>query len=151
MDIRVARAEREDALIVAALQLQADREHGGANRPGFLDEYADAWLTQFERLPTWLAREADGTAVGVVVARFDRKLPSLCRPTTAVMHIASVFVRPQERGNGVAERMLRDALDWGHQQGVQRYTLNSEPKARTLYERLGFGAPDDRWMERSGD
>lgn len=148
MNIRVVRAHRDDALVLAGLQLQADIESGGTRRSGFLDEYADAWLAQYDRLPTWLALHPDGDPAGMVVTRFDRKLPSLCRPTTAVIHVASVFVRPQDRSHGIAEGMLREVLDWGRKEGVQRYTLNAEPKARTLYERLGFGAPNERWMER---
>ncbi|WP_350227114.1 hypothetical protein [Barrientosiimonas endolithica] len=43
--------------------------------------------------------------------------------------------------------MLRDAVEWGVAQGVERFQLNAEPKARTLYERVGFTAPGERLME----
>lgn len=145
--IQVRQAERDDALGVAALVLAMDREDGADARPGFLTEYADAWLLDVDRRPTWLAEESDGNPVGLVQTAMVRKLPSLRRPTTAWMHVALVFVRPTHRGRGIAERMLRDAVEWGVAQGVERFQLNAEPKARTLYERVGFTAPGERLME----
>nr|WP_289232862.1 hypothetical protein [Barrientosiimonas endolithica] len=96
--IQVRQAERDDALGVAALVLAMDREDGADARPGFLTEYADAWLLDVDRRPTWLAEESDGNPVGLVQTAMVRKLPSLRRPTTAWMHVALVFVRPTHRG-----------------------------------------------------
>lgn len=141
-------AAREDALIVAALVLQADLDAGAARRPGFLDTYAEAWLADVEHRPTWLACVEDGTVVGVVQATLVRKLPSLRRATTGVVHVSQVFVHPDHRGRGIAEGLLRAMLAWGGEQGVERYTLNAVPEARTLYARVGFGPPAERFMER---
>lgn len=151
MAVDVQRATREDAFAVAALQLQSDIEFGGTPRPGFIGEYADAWLAAYDQYPTWLAKRADGDPVGLVVARVDQKLPSLCRPRSRVMHIANVFVRQGSRGDGLAERILREVLAWGDANGVARYSLNAEPKARGLYERVGFGSANERWMELRRD
>lgn len=148
VDIRVRMAERQDALIVAALVLQADLECGGSNRPGFLREYGDAWLADFARRPTWLAVLADHTAIGLVQTSQIDKMPSLCRPTTRWLHVSRVFVRQQSRGAGVAEQLLRAMVAWGGTHQVERYQLNSVPEARTLYERVGFAAPSDRLLER---
>lgn len=148
MSERIVRAERDHALILGALTLQADLEYGGSNRPGFIAEYADAWLADFDRTPTWLAFGPDGSAIGFVVTSRVRKLPSLCRPTTSWVHVKNVFVVPSARGQKVAERMLLEMIAWGERNAVERYQLNAEPKARSLYERLGFGAPDERWMVR---
>src|SRR5699024_445114 len=120
---------------------------GERPREGFVDEYADAWLADFEHRPTWLACLPDHTVIGIVQAGLFRKMPSLRRPTTAWIHVSLVYVRPADRGQGVAERMLARMIDWGNGQGVERYQLNAVPEARTLYERLGFTAPTDRLME----
>ncbi len=146
-DIRIRRADRDDAFIVAALVLQMDRGAGERPREGFVNEYADAWLSDFDHRPTWLACLQDGTAVGLVQAGLVRKLPSLRRPTTAWMHVSLVYVRPSERGHGLAERMLQRMISWGSVHGVERYQLNAVPEARSLYERLGFRAPSGRLME----
>ncbi len=146
-DIRIRMADRDDAFIVAALVLQMDRAAGERPREGFVDEYADAWLADFDHRPTWLACLPDGTAVGLVQAGLVRKLPSLRRPTTSWMHVSLVYVRPSERRRGLAERMLQRMIAWGAAHGVERYQLNSVPEARSLYERLGFRTPSGRFME----
>lgn len=146
MSVRIVRAEREHAFVLAALTVQADREDGGSPREGFLREFADAWLADYERMPAWIALETDGSALGMVITSKVDKLPSLCRETTCWIHVKNVFVVPDRRGEGIAERMLRAMTVWGEHEKVERYQLNAEPKARGLYERLGFGAPPDRLM-----
>ncbi|WP_460467756.1 GNAT family N-acetyltransferase [Calidifontibacter terrae] len=148
MTVRIVQAERDHALILGALTLQADVEYAGTNRAGFIPEFADAWLADFDHLPTWLAFAPDGSAVGFVVTSWIRKLPSLCRPTTGWLHVKNVFVVPAARGQKVAERMLTDMIAWGDVHAIERYQLNAEPKARSLYERLGFEAPNERLMVR---
>ncbi|MDE9364434.1 GNAT family N-acetyltransferase [Luteipulveratus sp. YIM 133132] len=145
--IRIEQARPDEAIALAALVLRADREDGTEGRAGFLDEYADAWLADRAHRPTWIATRPDGAPVGLVSTVVVRKLPSLRRPTTAWMHISLVYVVPEERGHGLAERMLRQVLEWGSEQGVERVDLGAVPEARTLYERVGFGAPDPRMME----
>ena len=44
MTTRIRPIERDDALSLAALRLQQDREVGRATRPGFLTDYADAFV-----------------------------------------------------------------------------------------------------------
>ncbi len=148
MTERIVFAEREHAFILGALTLQADLAEGCSPREGFITEYADAWLAHYEDMPTWLAFGADGSAIGLVQTSWVRKLPSLRREATSWVHVKNVFVVPAARGNKVAERMLTEMIAWGEKNGVQRYQLNAEPKARSLYERLGFGAPHERLMER---
>ena len=66
-----------------------------------------------------------------------RKLPSLRREASSWIHVKNVFVVESARGNKVAERMLTEMIAWGDANNVSRYQLNAEPKARSLYERLG--------------
>ena len=55
------------------------------------------------------------------------------------------------RGNKVAERMLTEMIAWGDANNVSRYQLNAEPKARSLYERLGFTRlPERDWSPVPG-
>lgn len=150
MTVRIERAQREHALILGALTLQADLEYGGTKRDGFLSEYADAWLAEFDQMPTWIAFSGDGSAIGFVQTSHVRKLPSLCRPTTGWLHVKNVFVTKTARGNGIAERLLRTMIAWGEKHDIERYQLNAEPKARSLYERMGFEAPGERLMVRQG-
>lgn len=144
----IRQATRDDALILGALTLQEGVAAGGATRPGFVIEFADAWLAQCEQMPTWIAFGDDGSAIGFVQTSLVRKLPSLRREASSWIHVKNVFVVEPARGNKVAERMLTEMIAWGDANNVSRYQLNAEPKARSLYERLGFGAPNGRLMER---
>ncbi|AKU16878.1 GNAT family N-acetyltransferase [Luteipulveratus mongoliensis] len=144
---RIALAQADDALVLAALVLRADREDGTPGRAGFLDEYADAWLAVRDRRPTWLATQPDGAPVGLVSTAVVQKLPGLRRPVSSWMHVSLVYVVPEHRGRGLAERMLREVLTWCTEHDVKRLQLNAVDEARTLYERVGFTAPKDSLME----
>ena len=146
--IRITRASRDEALIVAALALQMDLEDDAATpRAGFLTEYADAWLADCARRPTWLALGPEGEAAGLVQTVLITKLPSLRRPVVSWLHVGQVFVVPAYRGQGLAGRMLTVLQDWARAHQVDRIQLNARPAARSVYERAGFVPASDRLME----
>lgn len=147
---RVRLAEPRDAFAVAALTLQDDRECGAAVTPGFLDTFADAWLADRARV-TFVAEAADGRPLGVVTAAVVTKLPSLRRPVSRWLHVSLLFVTADARGDGLGARLLDALREWGSQNDVVRIQLNAVPRARSLYERAGFGAPSDGLMEWRAD
>jgi ribosomal protein S18 acetylase RimI-like enzyme len=56
------------------------------------------------------------------------------------LHISAVYVVPTGRRQGLAQRLLEAALDWGRHAGcveADLHVLVHNP-ARALYERLGF-------------
>ncbi|WP_377642363.1 GNAT family N-acetyltransferase [Oryzobacter terrae] len=144
--VRVREAVPSDAFSVGALHIQDERERGGTVPAGFLDAFADAWLRDRARR-TWLAEDVRGRPLGVVHGTRVQKLPSTHRPADAWFHVSLLYVAEDVRGHGVGERLLRALLDWAPTDGVTRVQLNAVPEARTLYERMGFGAPSDRLME----
>ncbi|PWJ24961.1 acetyltransferase (GNAT) family protein [Branchiibius hedensis] len=147
-DVRIIPATRDEGLIVAALALQMDLEDDAATpRPGFITEYADAWLADYARRPTWLAFGPEGEAVGLVQAALITKLPSLRRPVVSWLHVGQVFVVRAHRGHGLAGRMLTDVQDWARRHQVDRIQLNARQQARSVYERAGFTPAADRLME----
>lgn len=55
--------------------------------------------------------------------------------------ITNVAVEEKGRGQGIAERMLRELLRRGKEKGISRYVLEvrfGNAAARRLYEKLGF-------------
>lgn len=148
MSETITRASRDDAFALAALRLQMDLEAGESNRPGFLTEYADYFLAHFDALPTWIATSPDGSPLGMVQTAFIPRAPALRRPAEPMLYVAVVFVVASARGEGLAERMLRVVDAWADDKHVSRMMLNTRPKARSLYERVGFGAPEERHMHR---
>ena len=82
------RAVAGDALVVAALRLQAARATGAAPEPGFLDRFAAAWDPELH--PTWVA-ERDGSHAGVLVAQVSTDLPWPGRATARWLHVTTLY------------------------------------------------------------
>jgi GNAT superfamily N-acetyltransferase len=64
----------------------------------------------------------------------------------AFAYLADVYVLEEYRGRGLGEELVREAVENGPHAGVKwlLHTLD----AHGLYRKFGFGAPDDRYMER---
>lgn len=137
-----------DALAVAALTMQDDRECGATIEPGFLDRYAEAWLAEEARV-TFVAEAADGRPLGMVTAAVVTKLPSSRRPVSRWLHVSLLFVTPDARGAGIGASLLEALRVWASQHDVTRMQLNAAPEARSLYERAGFASATPELMEWS--
>lgn len=71
-EVRVRRAGMQDALVVAALRLQAAIALGAGPEPGFLDRFVQTWDP--EGYPTWIA-EQDATHAGILITQVVDELP----------------------------------------------------------------------------
>lgn len=150
MSMTIVRAGCDDAATCADLRRQMDLESGEDARPGFEKEYVTYFRAHLEDLPTWIARTNDGTPAGFVQTSVVHRPPSLTRDARPHLYVGVVFVVPQERGSGLAARMLGVVDEWADTQGVDRMMLNARPRARTLYERIGFEPPAEKHMHRDG-
>lgn len=139
-----------DALAIAALTMQDDRECGAVIEEGFLDRHASAWLADAARV-TFLAEAADGRPLGMVTAAVLTKLPSSRRPRGRWLHVSLLFVTPDARGAGIGASLLEALRLWASEHDVTRMQLNAAPEARSLYERAGFGPPSGSLMEWRAD
>ena len=83
------RALTVDALVIAALRLQAARASGAPAEPGFLDRFAAAWDPDL--FPTWVA-ERDESHAGVLIAQLVTDLPWPGRATGRRLHVDTLFV-----------------------------------------------------------
>ncbi|KGN33407.1 hypothetical protein N802_14845 [Knoellia sinensis KCTC 19936] len=147
-DIRLA--EPRDAFAIAALTMQDDRETGATIAPGFIDRYADAWLADRNRV-TFLAEGTDGRPLGMVTAAVVTKLPSSRRPDERWLHVSLLFVTQDARGAGLGARLLATLKEWSRAHAVSRMQLNADARARSLYERAGFGPATAELMEWHAD
>lgn len=66
----------------------------------------------------------------------------------AVAYLADVFVLPEHQGRGLGKELVAEMVERGPFAHV-RWLLHTRD-AHALYEQLGFGAPGERLMERSG-
>lgn len=80
---------------------------------------------------------------GLLISVLERE----CEPKTLLMD--GVFVAPQSRGLGVGSELLDAIVDHARTQGLDRVRLDvidTNPRARALYERKGFVAGGEQKM-----
>jgi GNAT superfamily N-acetyltransferase len=65
----------------------------------------------------------------------------------SLVYLADVYVLPEYRGRGLGTELVREIVENGPLAGV-RWILHTRD-AHGLYEKVGFGAPSERVMERS--
>lgn len=74
-----------------------------------------------------------------------------CRAVTddnSFAYLADVYVLPEHRGRGLGLELVREMIERGPYAKV-RWLLHTRDMQR-LYEKVGFGKPGERLMERSG-
>jgi GNAT superfamily N-acetyltransferase len=140
-EVRTRLAGPDDALVVAALTLQCARHRGGPGEPGFLDRYARAWLATENAHPVWIAEAGDDHA-GYLQAAVVEPLPWPGRPAGAGadLVIDTFFVRPEHRGIGVGEVLLRAAVRWAADAGFRQVLMSVGVHTTAMVERVGFVA-----------
>jgi GNAT superfamily N-acetyltransferase len=52
--------------------------------------------------------------------------------------VLNVYTEPDWRRRGLAERLMRQVLDWARTECLDRLVLHASDEGRALYERLGF-------------
>jgi GNAT superfamily N-acetyltransferase len=137
-DARIRTAGPEDALIVAALTLQCARDRGGSAEPGFLDRFAGAWAAQRHSHPVWIAEAGDqhaGFLQAVVVDALPWPGRSRCGGELVVQ---TLFLRPEHRGQGVGEQLLRAAVEQARLDQRGAVSIASRAMTQPMLERVGF-------------
>ncbi|MBW4462129.1 MAG: GNAT family N-acetyltransferase [Nodosilinea sp. WJT8-NPBG4] len=85
--------------------------------------------------------EAEGNIVGSVSGqRFAGLYPWIVSPDHRQYgYIWGVYVEPAYRNQGVATQLTQLMVDYLQGIGCTKVVLNAAPKARSLYQKLGFG------------
>lgn len=111
-------------------------------RPGESAAEGYAWFlgTQLDE-PDSLVLVADRAheVIGYLYAGIEPRNWKELREEAGFIH--DVLVTDEHRGAGVAEALMREAFAWMRERGVPRvllWTAASNPRARRLFERLGF-------------
>lgn len=85
----------------------------------------------------WVA-ERGGVAVGGVTMTLNEGLPQYRSPNGRVASILGLYVVPEERGAGLATRLVNEGIAAARAWDADLVTLHAADKARPIYERLGF-------------
>jgi len=143
------RAHREDD--VERLRAIARRNHADTRfyaDPNFPRELCD------ELYDTWIRRSCEGWADAVLVAEAERSpagYVSLHERGDAGS-IGLIGVDAAARGRGVGEALVRGALDWCAQRGLERCTVVTQGRnvpAQRLFQKCGFRTSSvDLWFHK---
>jgi GNAT superfamily N-acetyltransferase len=98
----------------------------------------------------WLAVVQDDAAHGAIAAGLGLWLmdwpPSLLGPGPPRANILNVYTRPENRRNGLARRLLEQAIEWCRSNQISTIILHASDAGRPLYESMGFGASNEMRM-----
>ena len=99
------------------------------------------WVTTMIRkrkLVAFLGVTKEGKAVagGCVWVREVQPSPWSNRPTTP--YLLSMYTDPSFRGEGLATRIVKEAIKWCKVEGFHSMSLHASDMGRGLYEKLGF-------------
>ena len=123
----------------------------GADVPaseGFVDMFGEWFETELGQRRFWIAerRSVDGRptqAIGMVnLLLFDR-MPSEGRPPGRWGYLANMFVREQERNEGVGAALVTAVMDFADERGFEKIVLNPTDRSRPFYARSGFSPAGD--------
>jgi GNAT superfamily N-acetyltransferase len=151
----VRRAARSDARAMAMMRYAFRTELAApAESEQQFVERATAWLADRLELGSWtgwLALEQE--PVGLVLAHLVEKVPNPVVEPESLGYISSLYVRPRCRGRGVGDALLRTAVGFCREHGVDTVVLWPSPRSVPLYARHGFRHRGDvmelRWAAES--
>jgi GNAT superfamily N-acetyltransferase len=119
-----APAEAEQPFIARATAWFEDRLAGGA---------WTGWLAQ----PQEQDHEQE-QPVGLVLVHLIEKVPNPVVEPEALGYVSSLYVRPPWRGLGIGDRLLRTAVGFCEENGVESIVLWPSPRSVPLYKRHEF-------------
>lgn len=82
--------------------------------------------------------EAGTEVVAGVGVMFRPKMPSAKDPAVLGAYVMNMYVAPDHRRQGLAEALMRAALQESGARGLRSVSLHAAPMGRHIYERLGF-------------
>lgn len=154
MDIMVRAVRADEWRQVRELRLEALRDPSAPI--AFLDTYEEAaprpdgfWQERTARaggrdVRQFVAEGPDGRWEGTVAVLVERpgSEPAYGEPPEVVQaQIVGVYVRPGNRGTGLARRLFGAALDWAWSVPVERVRLHvheDNGRAQAMYRSVGF-------------
>lgn len=160
MDYATRAVRSEDWASTRELRLAALQDP--AAPVAFLETYEDAvarpdefWqqrtddAAEGKSVRQFVAERPDGSLVGtvsVLVERADSDVRFGSAARADQTHVVGVFVRSPDRGQGVADELFRQAIDWSWSltrpriDRVRLYVHEDNPRAAAFYRRMGFVA-----------
>ena len=122
-----------------ALMKDLDRFPTGADITAFassVHHYLDHALPA-QTYIAWIA-ETNGAIVACVGAELHIRMPHPRNPQGREFYMINVYTEPEYRRLGLAEQLVRCAIDFARENAFPMIVLHATPQGRPLYTKLGF-------------
>ena len=139
--VRTASTVDAPILVEARRHMYEDMGETNVGSLDQADEMFSSWLA--ERLVGrsvvgYVAEAAQGEWLGALTAHATDVQPSLGNPSARQHYLFGLWVRPQERRNGVATALIAAAVEGAKADRAGLISLNATDAGRLVYERMGF-------------
>jgi GNAT superfamily N-acetyltransferase len=98
----------------------------------------------------WLALAPDGAIVAGLGLWLMDWPPHMIGPGAPRGNILNVYTEPAFRRQGIARRLMNEALDWCRANGIQAVILHASEDGKKLYEDLGFKPTNEMRIQLEG-
>lgn len=145
MNIRLAGAEDIPQLTFLRMEMLREvTEHLPDRLPYEIEQYLNAHIPDGSCMCVLM--EEDGQAVAKAMACMAVSVPDENNLSGRYAILASVYTRPQYRGQGRMTCLLKELLRRAKEQGACEVYATPEKKAIPMYRRLGFERVDDQMI-----
>jgi GNAT superfamily N-acetyltransferase len=138
--VRISQANADDVADLARLLWLDTRNEEPAQRSvdAFAAELAQWWVAHQNSHLAFVARLLRPEIVGMAWVALVPRVPRPGATSRLSADIQSVFVMPEQRGQGIGSALVEAASGHATRLGSLRVTVRSGRKAVPVYERLGF-------------
>lgn len=150
--MRISQASADDVPDLARL-LWLDTHHEEPARrsvDAFAAELAQWWTVHQDSHLAFVARVLRPEIAGMAWVALVPRVPRPGAASRLSADIQSVFVQPEQRGQGIGSALVAAATEHAAHLGALRVTVHSGRRAVPVYERLGF-EPSRQLLQRPPD
>lgn len=148
--MEISQANEDDVADMARLLWLDTHHEEPAQRPvdAFAAELAKWWAAHQDSHLAFVARLSCPEIVGMAWVALVPRVPRPGATSRMSADIQSVFVMPEQRGQGIGSALVDAAAEYAIDLGALRVTVHSGRRAVPVYERLGF-ASSRQLLQRS--
>jgi GNAT superfamily N-acetyltransferase len=95
----------------------------------------------------WFAEISGSQVIGGVAVLTHPWVSSPVNPRPQKAYVLNMYVYPEFRGKGVAQGLMRRAIQWCREEGFRSAYLHASEMGKPLYERLGFRPTNEMRLE----
>jgi GNAT superfamily N-acetyltransferase len=138
--VRISQANADDVADLALLLWLDTLNEEPAQRSvdAFAAELAPWWAGRQDSHLAFVARLLRPEIVGMAWVALVPRVPRPGATSRLSADIQSVFVLPEQRGQGIGSALVKAASEHAAHLGSRRVTVHSGRRAVPVYERLGF-------------